>query len=88
MKIKEGFELREVCGEYIVVAHGDKNIDFSKVINLNKSAAIMWKAVADKDFSSDDLTAILLDTYDVDKDTANADALRIMQEWKEIGLAE
>ena len=48
----------------------------------------MWKAVADKDFSSDDLTAILLDTYDVDKDTANADALRIMQEWKEIGLAE
>lgn len=88
MKIKEGFELREVCGEYIVVAYGDKNIDFSKVINLNESAAIMWKAVADKDFSSDDLTAILLDTYDVDKDTANADALRIMQEWKEIGLAE
>ena len=35
MKIKEGFELRKVCGEYIVVAHGDKNIDFSKVINHN-----------------------------------------------------
>lgn len=29
MRIKEGFELRDVCGEKIVVAHGDRNIDFS-----------------------------------------------------------
>lgn len=88
MKIKEGFELREVCGEYIVVAHGDKNIDFSKVINLNESAAVMWKAVANKDFTVETLTAILLDTYNVENDIAQADAARIMEEWKEIGLVE
>ena len=88
MKIKEGFKLREVCGEYIVVAHGDKNIDFSKVINLNESAAIMWKAVQDKDFTVEDLTAALLKEYDVQEDIATGDAIRIMNEWKEIGLAE
>ena len=87
-KIKEGFELREVCGEYIVVAHGDKNIDFSKVINLNESAAAMWKAVAGKEFTVETLTSILLDTYDVESSIAQADAARIMEEWKEIGLAE
>lgn len=88
MKIKKGFELREICGEYIVVAHGDKNIDFSKVINLNESAAVMWKEVADKDFTAEDLASILLNTYDVEEDIAQTDALRIMKEWIEIGLAE
>ena len=88
MKIKKGFELREICGEYIVVAHGDKNIDFSKVINLNESAAVMWKEVADKDFTSEDLASILLNTYDVEEEIAQTDALRIMKEWIEIGLAE
>lgn len=88
MRIKEGFELRDVCGEKIVVAHGDRNIDFSKVINLNESAAIMWKAVCGKDFNEDDLVAVLQDNYEVEMETAQADAHRIMQEWQEIGLVE
>ena len=68
MKIKEGFELREVCGEYIVIAHGDKNIDFSKVINFNESAAVMWKAVATKEFTAEDMAQALLSTYEVERE--------------------
>ena len=41
MKIKEGFELREVCGEHVIVAIGRKNIDFCKVINFNESATLV-----------------------------------------------
>lgn len=86
MKIKEGFQLREVCGEYVVVAYGMKNIDFSKVINLNESAADMWKAVVGKEFTVEDLKNALLDTYDVSEEQAFADAQRVASEWKEIGL--
>ncbi|MBO7347512.1 MAG: PqqD family protein [Bacteroidaceae bacterium] len=86
MKIKEGFQLREVCGEYVVVAYGMKNIDFSKVINLNESAADMWKAVVGKEFTVEDLKNALLDTYDVSEEQAFADAQRVAAEWKEIGL--
>jgi hypothetical protein len=88
MKIKEGFQLREICGEYILVAHGDKNIDFSKVINLNESAAIMWKAVENKEFALEDLVAALLKEYDVQEDIATGDATRILNEWIKLGLAE
>jgi hypothetical protein len=88
MKIKEGFQLREICGEYILVAHGDKNIDFSKVINLNESAAIMWKAVVNKEFGLEDLVAALLKEYDVQEDIATGDATRILNEWIKLGLAE
>ncbi len=86
MKIKEGYQLREVCGEYVVVAYGMKNIDFSKVINLNESAADMWKAVVGKEFTVEDLKNALLDTYDVSEEQAFADAQRVAAEWKEIGL--
>ena len=88
MRIKEGFELRELCGEHIVIAHGEKNIDFSKIISLNESAALMWQTLCDKDFSADDMAEVLLSNYEVDRETALKDALHTMQEWKEIGLAE
>lgn len=86
MKIKEGFQLREVCGEYVIVAYGMKNIDFSKVINLNESAADMWKAVVGKEFTVEDLKNALLANYDVSEEQASADAQRVATEWKEIGL--
>ena len=46
MKIKEGFELRSICGENIIIAHGKQNINFTKVISLNESAADVWNALA------------------------------------------
>lgn len=88
MRIKEGFELREVCGEHIIMAHGDKNIDFSKVISLNESATVMWNAVVGKDFCTEELVTALLDVYDAEEDKVREDVTRAVHEWKEIGLIE
>ena len=55
MRINEGFELRKVCDENVIVAYGRKNIDFSKVISMNDSAAYMWNAVVGKDFTYQEL---------------------------------
>ena len=52
MKIKKGFELRNVCGEHVVIATGIENVDFSKMISLNESAAYLWKAVEEKEFDA------------------------------------
>ena len=88
MKIKDGFELREVCGESVVVATGRKNIDFSKVISLNESAALAWRAVVGKDFELADVVVVLTDNYEVDEATAKADASRLVAQWQEMGLVE
>lgn len=87
MKIKNGFELRDLCGEHVIIASGRENIDFSKVVNLNESAAIMWNAVVGKEFEVADMAKALLDEYDVDEATAMSDAERIAKEWIEIGMA-
>lgn len=88
MKIKEGFELMVVCGESVVVAHGMKNIDFSKVISLNESAAYLWNKVKGHDFEADELARLLTEEYEVDYDTALRDAQKMMTEWKDAGLVE
>ena len=88
MKIKEGFELRSICGVEIIIAHGVENIDFTKVISLNESAALLWRAIADKDFSLDTLVEITLDNYEVDEDTARHDCEELIASWKEQGFIE
>lgn len=88
MKIKEGFELVTICGEVIVVAHGRENMDFSKIINLNESAAYLWRAVEGRDFDAMELARLLGEEYEVTEDVALRDAAKIMSEWQAAGLAE
>ena len=88
MRIKNGFELRVVCGEAIVVAHGLENIDFSKIINLNESAAYLWRSVEGKDFDASILARLLTEEYEVDEATALSDAEKVIEDWRSAGLAE
>ena len=86
MKINQGFELREMCGEHIVIGTGVENIDFSKVISLNESAAWLWKEVEEKDFTPETLAALLVEQYEVDADVALADAKALTNQWVSVGI--
>lgn len=86
MKIKQGFELRNICGENIIIAHGVENIDFTKVISLNESAADVWNAVVDKDFTLDDMVTAIMENYDIDADTAHADCETLLADWRKVGF--
>lgn len=84
MRIKDGFELREICGEHVILSHGMDNIDFSKIISLNETAAFLWKeAVGKEEISEEELTATLLE---VDEETARKDVAQVLAKWREIGL--
>ena len=86
MKIKKGFRLRTICGENVIVAEGIENIDFSKLISMNESAAYLWEKTQDIDFNADTLTQMLLEEYEVDEKTARADAQTVIQQWLDAGI--
>jgi hypothetical protein len=88
MRIKKGFELRDVCGEHIIVAYGKENIDFNKVISLNESANYLWRNIVDKDFDAETLASLLQEEYEVDAETARRDAQTLLNEWTNVGLVE
>ncbi len=89
MKIKEGFEMQKVCGEHIIIPAGIDNVDFSKIISLNPTAAYLWENVAKKtDFTVEDMAELLLEEYEVEKEIALEDCKLIAETWKEMGLIE
>ena len=88
MKIKKDFNLREVCGEYIIVAEGKENIGFCNIISMNESSAYLWKQVQNKEFDADTLTELLTDEYDVDKETAMKDVKALIEQWVDAGIVE
>lgn len=86
MKIVDGFKLREVCGEFVVVPEGSKLVNFNKMLSLNGSAAFLWKAVEGKDFDVQTLADLLVGEYEIDSDVALSDAGKILDKWVEIGV--
>ena len=88
MKTKQGFNLRNICGEYIIVAEGESNIEFSKIISMNESSACLWKNSQCKEFTCEDLVKLLTDEYEVDETTASKDVTVLVETWKEAGILE
>ena len=86
MKIKPGFELKMMCGENVIIAYGEENINFSKIIALNESAAVIWNTVIGKEFTVEDMVKALCEEYEVDPQEARKDCEKIAKEWQELGL--
>ncbi len=89
MKIKRGFELQDVCGESVLVATGVENVDYSKIISLNETAAYLWNGCKDMDsFTIDDMVDLLTREYDVEEDVAREDCEMIVERWTEMELLD
>jgi len=88
MKIKDGFVLREMCGENIVAGEGLEHINFNKLISLNATAAFLWKALVGKEFTAEEMAQLLIDEYGIDMELALTDSRNLMQSWTEAGIAE
>lgn len=88
MKTKNGFNLRNVCGEHIVVAEGKENIDFSNIISMNETAAFLWQHIQGTTFDVPHMVQLLTQEYDVDADTAEADCTTLLNQWIKAGIVE
>lgn len=86
MKLLDGFVLRSIGEAHIITGEGLNRVDFSKVISLNASAAYLWEQVQGKDFTPEDLVALLTVRYDVDAQQARADVDKLLASWRDAGL--
>ena len=87
MKIKEGFILREMCGENIVAAEGLEHINFNKLISLNESAAYLWQELIGKEFTAEDMAQLLIDRYGIGQELALNDSKNLCEAWINAGIA-
>lgn len=88
MKLKSGFVLRDVCGEQVIMGEGLAALDFGRLLNLNETAAWLWKKASEGDFSIESLSAALCEEYDVTLEQAKTDVAAIVEEWRKVGVVE
>ena len=86
MRIKEGFTLCSIVGQYVVIGEGIAQVDFNRMITMNESAAYLWQGVEGKDFTVEDLTRLLTDKYEVTGEKATADAAALARKWIDAGV--
>ena len=65
-----------------------ENISFNKLISLNSTAAFLWKKVADKEFTPEEMAEHLIEEYGIDMELALKDAKALAQAWIDAGVAE
>lgn len=72
MKIKDGFMLRKVGGQNVVVAVGKASLEFKGIIRLNETGKFLWEQLK-SDITEEQLLETLLAEYDIDNAQAKAD---------------
>ena len=86
MKIKEGFLLRQVAGQTVVLPFGDE-LDLNMMITLNDTGAFLWEHLQ-SETTGEELVKALLAEYDVDEDTARQSVAGFVAKLNENGFLE
>ena len=72
LKVKEGFVLRTVAKQHVVVPTGEDSVNFNGVITLNDSGKALFELLQ-QGTDKASLSQKLIDTYDVDDARAKED---------------
>lgn len=87
MKRKQGFVLRNVVDEYIVMPTGENIAKFEGAVVLNEVSAFVFGQLENA-VSRDDLLTAVLNEFDVDEATAAADLDELLSQFDKMGLLE
>ena len=85
MKIAEGFLLRKIVDDWIVVFVGENTVKKHSILSLNESSALLWESL-ETGSDEDALTAVLCGTYLVDEETARMGVLKFLHTLDEMGI--
>lgn len=72
MTINENFILRQIAGEWVVLAVNTTVVNFNGMLKLNESGVVLWKKL-EQGSDRNGLIAALTAEYDVDATVAGAD---------------
>lgn len=85
MKAKDGFVLRNIVGEHVLMPTGDNINQFNGAVLFNEQAAFLWEKLQNP-VSRDDLLQALLSVYNVDEATAARDLDAVLEKMRGFSL--
>ena len=85
MKLKEGFVLREIDQEYLVVPVQERAKEIHGIISLSETGAFLWKLLA-SETKEEDLIKAVLEEYDAEEKVAETDVKDFLKEVSKHGF--
>lgn len=81
------YVLREIVGEYMLIPTGKLSLTTNRVITISESAAYLWGKM-DGGKTVSQLCDLLLEEYDVDRETALLDVTEMMDCMCQAGMVK
>ncbi len=82
MRINQDFTIQKVGGSYMAVAVGETSKNFHGMVRLNETGAFLWNKMTEQDCSEEDLVNMLLEEYEIDRETAAKDVRKMIESLK------
>jgi hypothetical protein len=73
MRIKENLVLRRIGNEYIIIVPDKGQVDLTEVYTLNETSAWIWEQLKHDEFTIEQVTDLIQERYDVDRERAMND---------------
>ena len=85
MRIKPGFEMVNIAGDYLLIPIGDQIDQFNGTVVLNEVAAFIITKL-NTDIEKDDLVTLLVKEYNIAPRIAREDIDEALEKMKKIGI--
>ena len=85
MRVDDGFVLREIAGDYVIIPTGKTVLDFNGMITVNEVGVFIWKMLQEET-TFENIVKDILDEYDADEETVKADVQEFLDRIKEAGI--
>lgn len=87
MKLIKKFTLRSIVNENVLIPIGETAKEFNGMITLTDTAVTLWENLEKVD-SAEELVDIMLDEYEVDRETATRDVYGFLEMLRVKGIME
>ena len=85
MPINNNYMLKNVGNEYMIIPTSNTNVNFSKIFNINETAAFIFKNLQEER-TKEEILELMSVEYDAPKDVLSADIDEFIKELKKRGI--
>ncbi|MDD2289511.1 MAG: PqqD family protein [Bacteroidales bacterium] len=86
MKIKESIRIKQIGDEKILVSDNGNNLDYTRIISMNQSAAFLVEESMGKEFTVQEWAHRLTGRYGIDHAQALSDAQKVADKLMQAGV--
>lgn len=83
-KIRDGIILKNICGEWLLIAVGEAAEHCLYVRHINETMAWYWQLI-EKGLDTEQIVNTALEKYDVPEETIHNDVFALMNQLKDYG---